>query len=328
MKFRIVTAAVVFLAIVSGAGAQQKRRVAVVDFDYATVQSQVSSLFGTNKDVGKGIVDLLVDKLVSDGVFSVIERNALDKIVAEQNFSNSDRADSNSAAKIGRILGVDAIIVGSITQFGRDDKSTNVGGGALGNVTGRFGIGGVSRSQSNAVVQITSRIINTSTGEILVSVTAKGESTRKGTGLLGSGGSVYGPEAGLGIDMRSKNFGNTILGEAITKCVADLGSQLDNKAAAVPANVVQVSGLVADASPDGTIIINIGSRAGLKVGDTLDVKRQGRVIRDPATQKVLRSIDDAIGTLTITEVDEGSAVGKLNGGGGPAKVGDVVATAK
>ena len=122
--------------------------------------------------------------------------------------------------------------------------------------------------------------------------------------------------------------GNTILGEAITKCVADLGSQLDNKAASVPANVVQVSGLVADASPDGTIIINIGSRAGLKVGDTLDVKRQGRVIRDPATQKVLRSIDDAIGTLTITEVDEGSAVGKLNGGGGPAKVGDVVATAK
>jgi len=269
-----------------------------------------------------------VDKLVSDGVFSVIERQALDKILAEQNFANSDRADSNSAAKIGRILGVDAIIVGSITQFGRDDKSTNFGGGALGNVTGRFGIGGVSRSQSNAVVQITSRIINTSTGEILVSVTAKGESTRKGTGLLGSGGSVYGPEAGLGIDMRSKNFGNTILGEAITKCVADLGSQLDNKAASVPANVVQVSGLVADASPDGTIIINIGSRAGLKVGDTLDVKRQGRVVRDPATQKVLRSIDDAIGTLTITEVDEGSAVGKLNGGGGQAKVGDVVATAK
>jgi curli biogenesis system outer membrane secretion channel CsgG len=299
-----------------------------MDFDYATVQSQVSSLFGTNKDVGKGIVDLLVDKLVSDGAFSVIERNALDKIVAEQNFSNSDRADSNSAAKLGRILGVDAIIVGSITQFGRDDKSTNVGGGALGNVTGRFGIGGVSRTQANAVVQITSRIINTSTGEILASVTAKGESTRKATGLIGSGGSVYGPEAGTGIDMRSKNFGNTILGEAITKCVASLATQLDSKAAALPANIVQVSGLVADVSPDGTIVINIGSRAGLKVGDTLDVKRQGRVIRDPATQKVLRSIDDAIGTLTITEVDEGSAVGKLNGGGGPAKVGDVVATAK
>ena len=60
----------------------------------------------------------------------MIERKQLDKILAEQNFSNSDRADPNSAAKIARILGVDAIIVGSITQFGRDDKSTNVGGGA------------------------------------------------------------------------------------------------------------------------------------------------------------------------------------------------------
>ena len=328
MKSRIVTAIAVFLTLVSAAGAQQKKRVAVIDFDYATVQSQVSSMFGTNKDIGKGIVDLLVDKLVSDGVFSVIERNALDKITAEQNFSNSDRADPNSASKIGRILGVDAIIVGSITQFGRDDKSTSVGGGALGNVTGRFGIGGVNKTSSNAVVQITSRIINTTTGEILASVTAKGQSTRSGAGLLGAGGSVYGPEAGLGIDMRSKNFGNTILGEAITKCVADLGSQLDFKAGALPTNVVQVSGLVADVSPDGTIIINIGSRAGVKVGDLLDIKREGRVIRDPATGKALRSIGDAVGSLTITEVDDGSAVGKFVGGGGPAKVGDAVSTAK
>src|SRR5207253_4512426 len=66
---------------------------------------------------------------ISDAKYSVIERKALDKILAEQNFSNSDRADSSTAAKIGRILGVDAIIIGSITQFGRDDKNTTVGGG-------------------------------------------------------------------------------------------------------------------------------------------------------------------------------------------------------
>ena len=327
MKSRIF-AAVVLLALVSAAGAQQKRRVAVIDFDYATVQSQVSTIYGTNQDVGKGIVDLLVDKLVSDGVFSVIERNALDKIVAEQNFSNSDRADPNSAAKIGRILGVDAIIVGSITQFGRDDKSASVGGGALGNVTGRFGIGGVRKTEANAVVQITSRVINTTTGEILASVTAKGESTRKGTGLLGAGGSTAGPEAGAGISMRSKNFADTILGEAVTKCVADLGAQLDAKAALLPLNIVQITGLVADASPDGTIVINVGSRAGVKVGDRMDIKREGRVIRDPATGKALRAISEPIGSLTITEVDEGSAVGKFVGGGGPAKVGDAVSTAK
>src|SRR5437588_9696263 len=101
----------------------QKKRVAVLNFDYGTVQSSVAAIFGTNQDVGKGISDLLVQKLVQDGKFSVIERNALEKVLAEQNFSNSDRADAATAAKIGRILGVDAIIMGTVTQFGRDDKS-------------------------------------------------------------------------------------------------------------------------------------------------------------------------------------------------------------
>ncbi len=127
---------VLCLALVSGASAQQKKRVAVMNFDYATVQSGVAALFGSNQDIGKGIADILVDKLVNDGVYSVIERKQLDKILAEQNFSNSDRADPNSAAKIARILGVDAIIVGSITQFGRDDKSTDVGGGAASGALG------------------------------------------------------------------------------------------------------------------------------------------------------------------------------------------------
>jgi len=57
------------------------------------------------------------------------------------------------------------------------------------------------------------------------------------------------------------------------------------------------------------------------------VKRKVREVRDPATGKVIRSIEDPVGTLVITEVDETSAVGKFSGTG-PAKVGDVVATAK
>src|SRR5262249_17309562 len=45
----------------------RKKRVAIFDFDYATVQSSTSALFGTNVDVGKGISDLLVKCLVQDG---------------------------------------------------------------------------------------------------------------------------------------------------------------------------------------------------------------------------------------------------------------------
>ena len=112
--------------------AAPRKRVAVMNFDYGTVRTYSQAIFGSDQDIGKGISDMLVTRLVQDGKYSVIERNALDKILTEQNFSNSDRADSTTAAKIGRILGVDAIIIGSITQFGRDDQHTNVGGGGYG----------------------------------------------------------------------------------------------------------------------------------------------------------------------------------------------------
>jgi len=311
-----------FLVFLSSAEAQ-KKRVAVMNFDYGAVTTSVTQLFGTDKDIGKGIADLLVDKLVADGVYSVIERKELDKIISEQNFSNSDRADPASAAKIARVLGVDAMIIGSITQFGRDDKSTALGGGALGNVTGRFGIGGVKKSNATAVVQVTGRMIDTSTAEILASSSATGQASRSGTGILGSGGSVYGPEAGAGIDMKSSNFGATLLGEATNKAVADMAKELEAKAASLPTVKVVVSGLVADAAPDGTVIINVGSKGGVKVGDTLAVKRKVRDVKDPATGKVLRSIEDPVGTLKITEVEDTSATGKFKGPGTP-KVGDAV----
>jgi curli biogenesis system outer membrane secretion channel CsgG len=322
---RGIASLITCLTLVAGASAQQKKRVAVMDFDYATVRSGVAALFGTDQDIGKGITDIMVDKLVNDGVYSVIERKQLDKILKEQNFSNSDRADPASAAKIARILGVDAIIVGSITQFGRDDKSTALGGGAASNALGRFGIGGVKTSKSTAVCTVTARMIDTSTAEILASVQGHGEESRSGTGILGAGGS-YGGSGGGGLDMKSSNFANTILGAAVNKATTDVAHGLDQKAASLPTAPVQaikIDGLVADASPDGTIIVNVGSKDGVKVGDTLSVNRKVRDVKDPSSGRVIRSVLDAVGTLKITEVDESSAVGKFTGAG-PAKVGDTV----
>jgi hypothetical protein len=86
---------------------------------------------------------------------------------------------------------------------------------------------------------------------------------------------------------------------------------------------VTIDGMVADASPDGTLILNVGSTAGVKVGDKLAVKRPGRKIVDPATGKTLRQVEDNMGEVVITEVDASSSVGKFSGTG-PAKIGDVV----
>jgi len=320
---RIMGASLMVLTLASMGWAQERKRVAVMDFDFAAVQNSVSAIFGTNQDVGKGISDLMVTQLVKDGVYSVIERKAIDKIVTEQNFSNSDRANSDTAAKIGRILGVDAIIIGSITQFGRDDQSHSVAGSAIGGIAGRYGLGGVGTHKAKAVVVINARMVDTNTGEILAAVDGKGQSTRSGTSLLGGGGSSNGGGGGS-YDMGSSNFGATILGEATSQAVGDVSKQLEDAAGKIPTTVVKVSGLVADVS-DNTLILNVGAKAGVKVGDKLGIFRKGKEIRDPATGKVLKTIESRLGDITITEVDDNSSTGTYSGPT-PPKVGDAVET--
>jgi curli biogenesis system outer membrane secretion channel CsgG len=312
---------VLVCTLVPACMAQQKKRVAVLNFEYGTVQSSVSAIFGTNQDVGKGISDLLVQKLVQDGKYSVIERNAIDKVLGEQNFGNSDRVDSGTAAKIGKILGVDAVIMGSITQFGRDDKNTTVGGGALGGYGSKFGLGGVGKHNAKAVVGITGRLVDTTTAEILAAVTGTGESTRSGTSLIGAGGGG-GNAAGAGFDMSSSNFANTILGEAVHQAVDSMATQLDDKAAALPIRKLEVTGVVADVTGN-VLVLNVGSKDGLKVGDMLDISRPIKSVKDPNTGKVIRTITSKMGTATVTDVDAQSATANYTGTA-PAKVGDAV----
>jgi len=299
----------------------RKKRVAIFDFDYATVATNSAALFGTNVDVGRGISDLLVRHLVQDGTYSIIERQQMAKILGEQNFSNSDRANPMSAAKIGKILGVDAIIVGSITEFGNDNKHTNVGGGGGG--WGRFGVGGVGHSKSKAVVQVDARIVDIDTAEILGVASGKGESSRESTSLLGGGGGWHGWGGGA-VDFGSSDFQNTIIGEAVNQAVVQMTSELVADAPKLQARTINVEGLVA-AVDGGQIVLNIGTKAGLKVGDQLTVKRITKEIKDPATGAVIRKMTSDVGVIRLTDVDELSAVGTPVTGAG-FKVGDAVKT--
>ena len=82
---------------------------------------------------------------------------------------------------------------------------------------------------------------------------------------------------------------------------------------------------MADASPDGTLILNVGSKTGLRVGDRLEISRAVRTVTDPTTHKVLKTITNKIGEATVTELDANSATVNYSGSG-PAKVGDVAKT--
>ena len=298
---------------------KRRPRIAVLDFDYGTVQTASAAVFGTNVDVGKGIVDLLVTGLVKDGTYSVIERKARDKILAEQNFSNSDRADPTSAAKIGKLLGVDAIVEGSITEFGNETKKTNIGGGG-GNWHG-FGVGGIGHSNSKANVAITARIINIDTGEILVAADGTGQSARSSTSMLGGGGNWHGFGGG-NADFGSSDFQQTIIGEAVKKAVDQITTELVANAPRVATHVVTIDGLVA-AVDGGQIVLNVGKKSGVNVGDQLQVVRVTKEIKDPATGQVIRRLTSTIGIVKATDVDDSSAVCTVVSGSG-FQTGDAV----
>jgi len=302
-------------------GAARKKRVAVFDFDYATVHSGVAAIFGKDIDVGKGVTDLLVTMLVKDGTYSVIERKALDKILAEQNFSNSDRANPMSAAKLGKLLGVDAIVVGSITEFGNDTKNTGIGG--VGGGLGKVGLGGFKRKESKAIVALDARIVDIDTAEILAVAEGKGESKRTSTSLLGGGGGWGGFGAGA-VNFGSSDFQNTIIGEAVKAATEQLSTNVVAGNTKLVARTVVVEGLVA-AAEGGQIVLNVGSKAGVKVGDQLNVERVSREIKDPTTGKVIRKLSSPVGVIRVTDVDDISSVAAPVSGTG-FKVGDSVKT--
>jgi curli biogenesis system outer membrane secretion channel CsgG len=211
---RCIAAAVLAVLSMPQVFAQSSRPlVAVLDFDYGSIQKWWS---GT-QDVGSGVSDLLVDALLEDGSFRIIERKRLDAILAEQNFSNSQRADpsAKTLAEIGKVLGVKYLIVGSITKFGTESSSKSVGGGIFGS---RVGLGSVGKAEGKANVALTARVLDVSTAEILVST--KGEGTSKRSGLLLSGGGSGVSRAATGaLDFQASDFKDTILGEATETAV-------------------------------------------------------------------------------------------------------------
>ena len=299
----------------SALAASEKKRVAILDFDFGTVQRWWSG----NWDIGKGISDLLVTELVNDGTYRVIERKSLDAVLAEQNFSNSDRANTSTASKIGKVLGVNAMVVGSITQFGTEKKKFGIGG--FGGKIGGFGGGKVGKEEGKAVVAIDARLIDINTGEILAAARGKGESSRSGL-LLGGAGGGGGGFGGGGIQMSSSDFRESILGEATTAAVEAVAQKLIGSNEKLPEVKFEIRGMVADV--DGSmVILNVGSSHGVKVGDTLNILRVKRTVKDPATGKVLREITETVGQVKISEADEGSSVGTVISGS-DVKIADLV----
>ena len=134
----------------------------------------------------------------------------------------------------------------------------------------------------------------------------KGESSRSSTSLLGGGGNWHGFGAG-GANFGTSDFQNTIIGEATKAAVDQLTTNLVADSSKVGVRTVVVEGVVA-AVDGGQVILNVGGNAGVKVGDTLEVLRVTREIKDPTTGNVLRRLTTTVGTVRATDVDPVSAI--------------------
>ena len=75
----------------------------------------------------------------------------------------------------------------------------------------------------------------------------------------------------------------------------------------------------------GQIVLNVGGKAGVKVGDQLSVERVSKEIKDPTTGKVIRRMTAVVGTIKVTDVDDESSVCTAVTGTG-FKVGDLAKT--
>lgn len=279
-----------------------KRRIAVLDFDGAAISQNpfVSGFLG--QGASKGVSDLLVTQLVNGGTYRVIERSRLEQILQEQNLGSSGRVDASTAARLGKLLGVEAVLVGSITQFNVERRSS--GGGF-------FGIGG-STQTSNAIVEISARLIDTETGEIISTAQGKAQAEQGNTSV-----SVF----GIGGGSSSSNE-ETLLKEAADKAILQVVSAVNSAATKLSA-LSGNSGLeavVADIT-GGQVTLNKGTAAGIAKGMKFSIERITKQIKDPSTGAVIRTVSSAVGQIEITEIGRDYAVGRIVSGSG-FKVGD------
>jgi len=104
------------------------RKIAVIPFTYVE---------GGEASGGTIVSERIITQLVNLGEFEVVERAQIEKVLKELNLQTTGIIDQSSAKEIGKILGVEAIITGSLIQ------------------------------KTNGLVEVNARLISTETAKVL-----------------------------------------------------------------------------------------------------------------------------------------------------------------
>lgn len=213
---------------------QYKRKIAIARFSN---ESNYGRSLMTDQDydrVGKQASDMLAAKLIKSNKFIVLERTDLNKVLKEQAISGD-----------AKLVGVDAIIVGSVTEFGRS-------------VSGKVGFLSSTKLQT-ARAKVETRLVDVKTGQAFFSIAGSGEATTESGEVAGFGSRA--------------DYDATLNDRAISAAISDM---LDKLVSTLDERVWKTDVLEIQA---GQVFISGGQRQGLKIGDTLQVMEQGAKVK-------------------------------------------------
>ncbi len=253
-----------------------KKRIAIAEFVNKTQYAKGR--------IGTQASDQLATHLVKSNAFIVIEREQLAKVMGEQALGQTGAVKGETAAKVGELLGAQALITGSITEFGFTQGTTD---------------GGVFKKKVQTVRCVVNiRAIDTSTGQIIFAENGEGIAETEDTQVFG-----FGSKAGYDETLNDK-----ALNQAIVKLVSNIVKNLDK---------VQWTGRVVKMTDSGKVIINAGQDTGLKEGDVFVVSKLGEMLTDPDTGVALgREPGEVRGKIKVTMLQDKMSVCDVVEGGG------------
>ena len=257
------------------AGQDQRVRVAVVDF------ANNSSWTYWGPQLGAAAANQLAGELLRSGEFVVVERSRLEAVMAEQALGQSGAIDASTAATLGELLGVQAILTGAVTQFSLETRSTG------------FGPARVTRTEAESVLD--ARLVDTSTGEVLVAVEGSGDKQLT-SGALGD--IDYTQTFNVGVAQEA-------LRPAVEATVQKIVEAKSSLAALAPPPTPP--GTIVGRRDSVTVFIDRGNGHGVTEGQRFAVFQIVDEIRN-AEGELLDVLTEKAGVVEVTRVLENSSI--------------------